>query len=428
MHRYSFDPSKDYAQLLDKNDSLACFRDEFYVEDGYIYLDGNSLGLLSQRAEDSLLEALAGWKRYAIDGWSSGEHPWFYMAERLGDMLSPLIGARPDEVVITNSTTVNLHQLVATFFSPTGKRTKIIADELDFPSDIYALASQLRLHGLDPEKHLVRVPSRNGHTIEEDDVIAAMGGDTALVMLPTVLYRSGQLLDIERLTKEAHARNIPIGFDASHSVGAVPHHFSDWDVDFAFWCNYKYLNSGPGSAGSLYVNRKHFGLLPGLAGWFSSNKEKQFEMSHELTPAQTAGAYQIGTPHILSMAPLLGSLELFAEAGLEALRAKSLLLTRYFMDLVNNGCADMGFSFGNPTDDAHRGGHVSLIHEEASRICKSLKEYNIVPDFRTPNVIRISPAAFYTSFEDIWDTVQIVKTIMRDKHYEKFEKAREVAA
>ncbi|NGQ96176.1 kynureninase [Brevibacillus sp. SYP-B805] len=428
MDGYSFYPGLAHAQELDRQDELSRFREEFYTSPETIYLDGNSLGLLSKRAERSLLAALNDWKQLAIDGWLKGDHPWFTMAEELGAKMAPLVGALPDEVIVSGSTTTNLHQLVATFYQPAGKRTKILADELNFPSDIYALQSQIRLRGLDPADHLIRVKSRDGRFLQEEDIIAAMTDEVALVVLPTVLYRSGQLLDIERLTAEAHERGIPIGFDGCHSVGAIPHQFHAWDVDFAYWCNYKYVNNGPGGVGGLYVNRKHFGRLPGLAGWFGSQKEKQFDMEHTFTPAETAGAYQIGTPHILSMATLIGSLEMFHEAGIDRLRRKSLLLTRYLMDLIDYELGGMGFAIGNPREDDRRGGHVSLEHQDAARICKALKENGIIPDFRAPNIIRLAPVAFYNTFEEVWRAIAVLKTIMTEKQYERFENRRNVVA
>ncbi|HEX2739017.1 MAG TPA: kynureninase, partial [Rubrobacter sp.] len=323
---------EELAIRLDAADELARFREEFHLGAG-IYLDGNSLGLLSHRAERTLSGVLTSWRERGIDGWTAGDHPWFYLAEEVGAMTAPLVGAAPDEVGATGGTTVNVHQILATFFRPAGNRTKILATELDFPSDIQALTSQLRLRGLDPDKHLIRVKGRDGRTIDEEDVVAAMTDDVALVFLPTVLYRSGQLLGVGRLTRVAHERGIPIGFDTAHSVGVVPHSFSGWDVDFAVWCGYKYLNGGPGAAAGLYVNRRRFGQRPGLAGWFGSRKDRQFDMDHDLIPAKSAGAYHIGTPNILSLAPLLGSLEMFDEAGIGRVREKSLNLTGYLMDL-----------------------------------------------------------------------------------------------
>ncbi|WP_108672066.1 kynureninase [Peribacillus acanthi] len=423
-----FEPSLEFAQKLDETDKLAKYRNEFYLKQDSIYLDGNSLGLLSKRSEKSLLQSLEDWKTLGIDGWMGGAHPWFDLSEKLGQMCAPLVGSSPEEVIVSGSTTVNLHQLVATFYQPEGKRTKILADELTFPSDIYALQSQLRLRGYNPDTHLIQVKSRDGRLLEEEDIVAAMTDEIALIVLPSVLYRSGQILDMERLTKEAHNRGILIGFDACHSVGAIPHHFSQWDVDFAFWCNYKHLNGGPGSVGGLYVNRKHFGTTPGLAGWFGSRKDKQFDMIHTMTVADTAGAYQIGTPHVLSLAPLIGSFEMFAEAGIENIREKSLQLTGFLMDSIEQELGGLGFTIGNPRDDKRRGGHVSLEHEEAARICKALKENDIVPDFRAPNIIRLAPVALYTSFKDVWNSVQILKKIMVEKQYEKFSNEREVVA
>ncbi|WP_088041361.1 kynureninase [Bacillus sp. EAC] len=423
-----FQPTLQFAEYLDQNDELSIYRNEFYLQANTIYLDGNSLGLLSKRAEKSLLDLLESWKTLAIDGWMQGEYPWYYLAEKLGALSAPLVGAKENEVVVTGSTTTNLHQLIASFYHPSGNRTKILADELNFPSDIYAIQSQLKLKGFDPETHLVQVKSKDGRTINEEDIIDAMTDDIALIILPTVLYRSGQLFDIERLTKEAHDRGIMIGFDGCHSVGAIPHKFHEWDVDFAYWCNYKYLNSGPGGVGSLFVHEKHFGRMPGLTGWFGSDKEKQFDMKHEFTPSDTAGAYQIGTPHILSMAPLAGSLELYKEATIERIREKSLKSTAYLMSLINEELSEFNFVVGNPLDDAFRGGHVCLEHDDAARICKALKLNGIVPDFRAPNVIRLAPIAFYTSYVDVWNSVQKLKKIMVEKQYEQFQNEREIIA
>ena len=416
------------AVARDEQDALAAYRDEFYLQPGSIYMDGNSLGLLSKRAEKTLLESLSDWKELGIDGWMKGRHPWFELSERLAALNAPLVGAQAEEVMVTGSTTVNLHQLVATFFQPTEGRDKILADALTFPSDIYALQSQLRLRGLDPETHLVQVPSHDGRFLEEDDIIAAMTDDIALIVLPAVLYRSGQILDMERLTKAAHARGILIGFDGCHSVGAVPHAFHDWGVDFAYWCNYKHLNGGPGTVGGLFVHERHFGTLPGLTGWFGSRKDKQFDMDHTMTPAEHAGAFQIGTPHVLSLAPQIGALEMFDEVGIEAVRTKSLALTQYMMDLVEQELIPYGFVIGNPIDDKRRGAHLSLEHPEAARICKALKENRIIPDFRAPNIVRLAPVALYNTFTDVYDVVATLKRIMEDKEYERFANEREVVA
>ncbi|WP_374055587.1 kynureninase [Rossellomorea sp. FM04394] len=418
----------EHAKEMDRQDSLAHFRNEFYIKKNHYYMDGNSLGLLSKRAEKSLLTSLEDWKEHGIDGWMDGQEPWFYYSEKLGEMTSPLVGAKIEEVIVTGSITTNLHQLLATFYKPDGKRTKILADELTFPSDIYAIQSQLELKDYSPEEHLIQVKSQDGYTLREEDIIKNMTDDIALILLPSVLYRSGQLLDIKRLTDEAHKRGIVIGFDLAHSIGALPHQLHDDGVDFAMWCNYKYLNSGPGGVGGLFVHNRHKGKKPGLSGWFSSRKDKQFDMDHTLTHADSAGAFQIGTPHILSSAPLLGSLELFEEAGIENLRRKSLSLTRFMMDLFQQELSQYGFTLCNPLEDDKRGGHISLKHEEAARICKALKVNKVTPDFRSPNVIRLAPVALYSSFGDVWETIQILKTIMENEEYKQFENTRNVVA
>lgn len=423
-----FKSTEDFAKQLDQQDSLSHFKDAFYIKENQIYMDGNSLGLMSKRSEKRLLEVLDSWKNFGIDGWTKGDHPWFYLSENLGAKVAKLVGGKPEEVVVTGSTTTNLHQLVATFFNPKGKRTKILADELNFPSDIYALKSQLKLRGLDPDEHLIRVTSRDGRTIKEEDIIDAMTDEVALVILPTVLYRSGQLIDIKRVTDAAHERGIKIGWDGCHSVGAIPHDFHNQGVDFAYWCHYKYVNNGPGGVAGLFVHEKHFGTEPGLAGWFGSDKTKQFDMEHDFTPAPTAGAFQIGTPHVLSVAPLIGSLELFEEAGMDAIREKSLKATEYLMYLVKENLSDYEFTIGNPTDDAFRGGHVCLEHSEAASICKALKANGVVPDFRAPNVIRLAPVAFYVTYHDVYQMVMILKDIMENETYKQYKNERDVIA
>lgn len=418
------------AQELDRLDPLSSFRERFYVSAGRIYLDGNSLGLASRDAEAAIMAAVEDWKTYGIDGWTGGERPWFCTGEALGAREASLVGALADEVVVTGATTVNQHTLVATFYRPQGRRTKILADTLNFPSDIYALRSQLELHGLDPAEHLVLVQSRDGATLDEADLIAAMTDDVALALFPAVLYRSGQLLAIEQLTTAAHERGIPIGFDCSHSAGSVPHRLHDWGVDFAYWCNYKYLNAGPGAVGSLFVHQQQFARLPGLAGWFGSDKDRQFDMALEFTPAHGAGAWQISTPAVLSAAALYGTLEMFAEAGIDRLREKSLRMTQYLMDLVDEHLAapPYNFSIGTPRQPGRRGGHVALHHADATRICKALKARGVVPDFRPPNVIRLAPVPLYNTFGEIWGTVKTLQEIIDRGEHLQFDAGRNTVA
>jgi len=252
----------------------------------------------------------------------------------------------------------------------------------------------------------------------------------ALVVLPAVLYRSGQLLDLERLTRAARARGITIGFDCAHSVGAVPHRLHDWGVDFAFWCTYKYLNGGPGAVGSLFVHERHFGTRPGLAGWWGHHKARQFDMALRFEQAPGAGAWQIGTPPVLGAAALYGALRILQEAGIDAIRAKSLDQTGYLMFLVDEllSQAPYGFSIGTPREAARRGGHVAVEHPDAIRIAKALKARGVVPDFRPPNVIRLAPIALYTTYVELWQTVQTLREIVDSGEVERFSATRETVA
>ena len=423
--------TRDYARTLDQQDELAAFRKRFYTREDQIYMDGNSLGLLSRDAEAAVQRALAQWKELGIDGWMAANPQWFTLGEQLGELTAELVGAYSDEVVVTGTTTVNQHQLVSTFYQPVGARRKIIATALDFPSDIYALQSQILLKGGDPEHDLVRVPSRDGRTIEDDDIIAEMSDDVALAVLPSVLYRSGQLLNIGELTKAAHERGILIGFDCAHSAGAVPHELTACGVDFAYWCNYKYLNAGPGSVGALYVNRRHFGTRPGLSGWWGYNKERQFDMVHEWEGSPAAGAWQISTVPLLSTAPLIGSLKIFQEAGMDRVRKKSLSQTEYLMNLMEAiGLLSpaYGYAVGTPADARRRGGHVAVEHKAGARIAKALKNRGIVPDFREPNVVRLAPIALYTRYVDVWDVVQALKGIIDTGEYLEQDEGRNIVA
>ncbi len=430
----NFRTGKDGALELDRSDPLARFRERFYLLPGKIYMDGNSLGLLSKDGEESLLRVLNQWKQLGIDGWLDQGNPWFYYGEKLGAMQAPLVGAHEDEVVVTGSTTVNLHTLVGTFCQPEGRRSKILADKLNFPSDIYALKSQLRIKGLDPSENLALIKSRDGRMIEEEDIISAIergSGEISLILLPSVYYRSGQVLNMELLTAKAHQYGIPIGFDCSHSIGAVPHEFDRWGVDFALWCNYKHMNAGPGSTAGLYVNRKHFSRTASLAGWWGYRKDKQFDMLLDFEQASGAGGWQISSPQILSTAPLEGSLKIFAEAGIEKVREKSLKLTSYLMFLLEEeGLTNPPYNYriGTPKDPKRRGGHVAVEHDSAASITKALKKRGIIPDFPPPDIIRLAPIALYNTFYEILQVVEALKEIIDGGEHEQFENVRDTIA
>ncbi len=337
-------------------------------------------------------------------------------------MLAPLIGADPDEVTVCTNTTINVHQGIATFYHPMGKKNKILMDDLNFPTDRYAVCSQIRLHGLDAKECLKTVKSCDGKYLNEDEIIEAMTDDVCVVMLPSVLYRSAQLLDMKRITKAAHDRGIYIGWDLCHSIGVLPHDFKDIDPDFAVWCNYKYLNGGPGAIAGFYINRRHFDMEPGLAGWHGNNKDTQFELRQEFEHAAYAGGWQTGSQPVLSMAPIEGSLRMFAEAGIDNIREKSLNQTAYLMYLIEEKLFKYGFRIGNPpADSVMRGGHVALEHDDAIRINAALKSEGVIPDFRYPDVIRLAPVPLYTSYKEIYDMVERITDIMENKKYEKFE-------
>jgi len=417
---------EEFALRLDAEDPLARYKERFYHIPGIIYMDGNSLGLMSKDAEATLLRLMEEWRTLGIGGWSGGEIPWITYAETLGALEAGLVGAEPDEVVVCGGTTINLHTLVATFYRPEGVRRKILADELNFPSDLYALAAQIRLRGGDPDEDLVLVKSRDGNIIEEDDVIEAMTEEVTLVLMPSVYYRSGQLLNMGRLTNEAHDRGIIIGFDCSHSTGVVPHYFDEWEVDFALWCNYKYMNGGPGATGSIYVNRRHFGKMPGLAGWFGNERATMFDMDIRFDPAETAAAWQIGTTTMLSTAPLEGAIRMINEAGIGRIREKSLRITAYLMFLVDEVLSDppYNFSIGTPRAPGRRGGHVGVVHGDAWRVNEALKARGVVPDFRPPNIIRLAPVPLYVSYHDVWNVIQHLKAVIDDGEHEGFSKER----
>jgi len=421
-----FDTSEEFAYTLDSKDSLARFRNRFYTPKHGIYVDGNSLGLLSNDSENSVLRILGEWKTLGIRGWLEAKHPWFYLAEELGAKCARLVGAKPQEVVATGTTTVNIHSLVNTFYNPKVEKKTILADKLTFPTDIYALRSIVRLRGLDPDDDLVLISGTDGRFLEEEKIIDQVDNTTALAFLPSVLYRSGQLLNIKYLTEQAHAKGIPIGFDCSHSAGVVPHQLDKWDVDFAVWCSYKYLNGGPGSTAFLYVNEEHFDREPALAGWFGYVKDRQFDLAVEFDHAKSAGGWQISSPAILSSAPLQGSLDIILEAGIESIRQKSLRITAYLMYLVDELLSKKpyDFSVGTPREAERRGGHVAVEHKEAMRISEALRARGVICDFRPPNIIRIAPAPLYNTFHEVWQLVQHLKDIIQDREYERIGEQR----
>ena len=418
-----FEMSLDFAKEKDKQDSLASVRDRFYIQPGTIYMDGNSLGLASKDAREVLMEVFDLWQTEGINIWNIKNNKYFLYQDFLGERMAQLINARGEEVTVMTNTTINIHQGISTFYHPTKDRYKILVDDINFPTDRYAIDSQVKLKGYDPAEAVKVVKSQDG-LISEEAVIDGMTDDVAIVFLPSVYYRSAQLLDMKRLTEAAHQRGIIIGFDLCHSIGVVDHNFAEIQPDFAVWCTYKYLNAGPGSIAGFYINQKHFALEPGLAGWQGNRKETQFLLKQTYEHVHNAGGWQTGTQPLLSMAPIEGALKVFEEVGMVNIREKSLDITAYLMYLIDNKLAEHGFSVGNPREAERRGGHVCLVHQEAYRITAALKDMGVVPDFREPNVVRLAPIALYTSYEEVYQVVEILKEIALNKKYENYSTER----
>jgi kynureninase len=412
--------SRAEARRLDAEDPLAEFADRFAVPADH-YMDGNSLGPVSDAAVAAVERALDQWREQGIEAWTEADPDWWHYGEDLGDRLAPLVGATAPEVCVANSTTVNIHSLFGTFLEK-ADAPGVLVNELDFPTDHYAIRAQMRARGIDPDEHLHRVGSRDGRTIAVDDVERALAEhEVGVLFFPSVLYRSGQLFDLERLAAAAHEHGAYAGFDLAHSVGVVPHELRAAGADFAVWCHYKYVNAGPGAVAGLYLAEEHFGATPGLPGWWGHEKETMFDMRPTYTPAQSAGAYQIGTVNVLSAAPVYGAVEVLREAGIDRVREKSVALTEYLIRLADDRLAEVGYEVGTPRSPARRGGHVALEHPAGARISEALRDRGVVVDFRPPNVVRVAPAPLYTSFEDVFETVAHCRAVVADGVYERYD-------
>lgn len=416
----SFDRSEDFAQRLDDADVLAKYRQEFHLptRDGkpLIYLCGNSLGLQPKATRAAVDEVLDDWAAQAVDAHFGGKHPWFPYHEFLRDAAARLVGAEPREVVMMNGLTVNLHLLMASFYRPTKQRYKILMEHAAFPSDTYAARTQLQVHGFDSREGLIVVAPRAGeHVIREEDieaVLAEQGDSIALVLLGAVNYFTGQLFDLKRIASAAHTRGCTVGFDCAHAAGNIPLQLHDSNADFAAWCTYKYLNSGPGSVAGAFVHARHVEntTLPRFGGWWGNDPETRFRMHLEpdFKPVASADAWQLSNPPILSMAAVRASLELFDKVGMPALRAKSELMTRYFDRLLEEFPPE-NVEITTPREMQRRGCQFSILaHRKPRELQKNLHAAGVVADFREPNIVRVAPVPFYNSFHDIWRFVQIL--------------------
>ena len=411
MTPFRTDPA--FADELDANDALAPFRDEFLFpphDGGTVrYFAGNSLGLQPRGVRAAVEQELEDWARLGVAGHETAVHPWYRTHERFRGPLARLLGAREDEVVAMNSLTVNLHLLLVTFFRPAGERRKILVDTPIFPSDLYAVKTHLASRGLDPERDLLTVGPRPGEeTLREEDVEALLereGSTVATALFAGVNFLTGQYYDLPRLVRAAHAAGATCGLDLAHAAGNVPLELHAWDVDFAAWCSYKYLNAGPGALSGAFVHERHARNpdLPRYAGWWANDPDTRFArmLDPEFVPRPTADGWQLSNPSVFGLAPLGPSLELFDRAGRDALRAKSVRLTGYFATLVGELCPDT-VTVLTPSDPERRGCQLSLrLAAGAREMVPALAGRGIVCDFREPDVLRAAPTPLYNSFADV---------------------------
>jgi len=392
---------------------LAGFHEEF-AKPETVYFAGNSLGLMPRAAESAVNQLIAQWKQYGVEAWADCD--WLDLAERLSPTLAPLVGANPDEVIVTGTTTVNLHQLLATFYHPQADKRKILIDYHAFPSDRYAVASHLRLRGGNPVSDLIVIAPRNGLTFSPGELAEKLTTDVAVAVLPSVIFTTGQLLPIAELVEAAEQKEILLILDCSHSIGAVPHDFHRDRVPLAFWCSYKYLNGGPGAVGGLFCQQERFCSTPGLAGWWGNHPGTRFDMTFEMEPARTASRFQISTPGLLSTVPLGASLEIFQRTNISKVRSASLKLTDLFMQRAKALLPE--FDIVTPSEPDQRGGQVTLRHAEGRRISKVLRRnHRIIGDFRGPDLLRFAPVALYNSAGEVDQAIAALREVMDRREY-----------
>ncbi|MEV0667282.1 kynureninase [Actinomadura luteofluorescens] len=401
---------EDEARRLDETDPLPTLRGEFLVPPApggpcaeAAYFAGNSLGLQPRSVAGRLREELDDWARLAVEAHTQGRRPWVDYHELLRGPAARLVGALPHEVVAMNSLTVNLHLMMASFYRPAGTRTRVVIEDAAFPSDSYAVASQAVHHGLDPAGTVVRLRPRDGEDVlRTEDVLAYLdreGGSVALVLLGGVNYLTGQLMDMAAITKAGRAAGAVVGWDLAHAAGNVPLRLHDWDVDFAAWCTYKYLNGGPGAVAGCFVHERHVrdASVPKLAGWWGTDPAVRFRMDPDIAPPASADAWQLSNPPIMALAPVLASLEIFDRVGMDALRAKSERLTGYLADRL----AATGAEVVTPSDPAARGAQLSVRVADAGGLVRRLAEaHGVVADAREPDVVRFAPVPLYCTFHD----------------------------
>ncbi|HUR66206.1 MAG TPA: kynureninase [Chitinophagaceae bacterium] len=420
----NFQNTSEFAKILDEKDPLKHFRDMFYIPIMFgkecIYLTGNSLGLQPKRTQDHVLDELEDWASLGVEGHFHARNPWLPYHEIFPGQLSKIIGCKENEVVVMNQLSVNLHLLMVSFYRPTKERSKIICEAKAFPSDQYAFETQAKYHGFDPDATVIEVAPREGeHTLRTEDIVSTIQkhGDTvALVLFGGVNYYTGQLFDIKAITDAAHSVGAYAGFDLAHAAGNVELNVHDWEVDFACWCSYKYLNSGPGGVAGVYIHEKHVTnkALPRFAGWWGYTKERRFKMEKGFVAIPTAEGWQLSNAPILSMAAHKASLDVFEEAGMENLHAKRKLLSAYLhfiLNEINNRQAEKIIEVITPSGENERGCQVSMLMlRNGKEVFTELTTRGVIADWREPNVIRVAPVPLYNSFEDVWRFGNIVRT------------------
>jgi kynureninase len=413
----SYKSSKEFARELDARDPLAHFRDRFHIPEGpngqeCIYLCGHSLGLQPKTAAAYLQQELHDWAELGVEGHFRGQNPWFTYHRLLTEQTAWLVGADSSEVVVMNSLTVNLHLMMTSFYRPTATRHKILIEGGAFPSDQYAVKSQIRFHGFDPASSLLELRPRNGEAcMREEDIgllIDREGDSIALILLGGVNYVTGQAFDIAGITAAGHERGCIVGFDLAHAAGNIPLRLHDWGPDFAVWCSYKYLNGGPGCLGGCFVHQRHAHAwsLPRFAGWWGHDEKTRFKMGPDFHPMEGAEGWQLSNPPVLALAPLRASMDIFSEAGLDALRAKSVSLTGYLEFLLREKSSSE-FSIITPAEATRRGAQLSIrLSRRGREICDRLAALAVIADWREPDILRVAPVPLYNSYEDVFQFAQ----------------------
>ncbi len=417
-----------FAKKQDQHDPLAAWREQFHFPQhqgkNMLYFTGNSLGLQPKSTKDSVLQELEDWAKYGVEGHFEARRPWYSYHEMFAAPSARIVGAKESEVVVMNQLTVNLHLLMISFYKPTGKRKKILFETKPFPSDHYTFESQAKLHGFEPGEVLVEMQPRAGEvTLRTEDIISKineLGDELALVCFGAVNYFTGQFFNIKEITAAAHAVGAKAGFDLAHAAGNVPMNLHDDGADFACWCSYKYLNSGPGAVAGAFVHERHHAdkNLLRLAGWWGHNKSTRFQMQPGFDPIESAEAWQLSNAPVLSMAAHMASLEIFDKVGMKALREKAIQLTGYLEFVVQQVAAQTNVALHilTPSDPSQRGCQLSIVVPGASKqLVRDLAAHGVIVDWREPNVIRLAPVPLYNSFEDVFLFGEVLTTLLEGR-------------